>query len=138
MVLRMRSKGVPIDGIGMQGHYNVFGPSVRELEDALSLYAPLVEHIHVTELDVRASEEMGGQLKFSKEGITMSDTIQALHARQYERLFQTFRKWHDKIDCVTFWNLHDGCSWLGEKNHPLLFDAALQPKPAFYRIAGKD
>ena len=31
------------------------------MKPALRLYAPLVEHIHVTELDVRASEEMGGQ-----------------------------------------------------------------------------
>ena len=134
MVLRMRANGVPIDGIGMQGHYNIFGPSVKELEDALSLYAPLVEYIHITELDVRASEEMGGQLKFNREGISVTDTIQALHTQQYERLFKTFRKYADKIGSVTFWNLHDGCSWLGEKNHPLLFDRALQPKPAFYRI----
>ena len=138
MVLRMRSAGVPIDGIGMQGHYNIFAPSVQELEDALALYTPLVEHIHITELDVRASEEMGGQLQFDREGIAMTDTIQALHARQYERLFRTFKKYSDKIDSVTFWNLHDGCSWLGEKNHPLLFDKALQPKPAYYRIVGKD
>lgn len=134
MVLRMRSEGVPIDGIGMQGHYNIYGPDAKELEDALTLYAPLVEHIHITELDVRINKEMGGQLKFSKEGASVNDTIQALHAQQYERLFKSFRKFHDKIDCVTFWNLHDGCSWLGEKNYPLLFDAALQPKPAYYRL----
>ncbi len=128
MVLRMRAEGVPIDGIGMQGHYNIFGPSVQELDDALALYTPLVEHIHITELDVRASEEMGGQLRFDREGIAMSDTIQALHTQQYERLFQTFLGWSDRIDCVTFWNLHDGCSWLGEKNRLRLSESE-EPSP---------
>lgn len=137
MVLKMRANGVPIDGIGMQGHYNIFNPSVEELEAALALYAQLVEHIHVTELDVRVNKEMGGQLQFSTDGAALTDSVQAKHADQYERLFKTFQKYRDKIDCVTFWNLHDGCSWLGERNHPLLFDRALQPKPAYYRVMGK-
>ena len=137
MVLRMRSEGVPIDGIGMQGHYNIYGPSVKEVEDALALYAPLVEHLHVTELDVRINREMGGQLQFSREGVEVSDSVQALHAQQYERLFKAFCKYRDKIDCVTFWNLHDGCSWLGQKNYPLLFDKDLKAKPAYYRLMEK-
>lgn len=137
MVLKMRSNGVPIDGIGMQGHYNIFKPTVEELDAALALYSPLVEHIHITELDVRVNREMGGQLQFSQEGAALSDSVQALHTQQYERLFKTFQKYRDKIDCVTFWNLHDGCSWLGERNHPLLFDKALQPKPAYHRLVGR-
>ena len=28
MVKSMKEEGVPIDGIGMQGHYNVYGPSM--------------------------------------------------------------------------------------------------------------
>jgi GH35 family endo-1,4-beta-xylanase len=137
MVLKMRSNGVPIDGIGMQGHYNIFKPTVEELDAALALYSPLVEHIHITELDVRVNREMGGQLQFSQEGAALSDSVQALHTQQYERLFKTFQKYRDKIDCVTFGNLHDGCSWLGERNHPLLFDKALQPKPAYHRLVGR-
>jgi len=137
MVLKMRSNGVPIDGIGMQGHYNIFKPTVEELDAALALYSPLVEHIHITELDVRVNREMGGQLQFSQEGAALSDSVQALHAQQYECLFKTFQKYRDKIDCVTFWNLHDGCSWLGERNHPLLFDKALQPKPAYHRLVDR-
>ena len=54
MVLKMRANGVPIDGIGMQGHYNIYKPTVEELDAALALYAPLVEHIPVTALHVRA------------------------------------------------------------------------------------
>lgn len=134
MVLRMKADGVPIDGIGMQGHYNVFGPKPEELSAAIEKYSTLVDHIHITELDVRASEEMGGQLKFKTEGINLGDTIRALHKEQYGKLFHTLHQYANKIDCVSFWNLHDGSSWLGEKNYPLLFDRHLNRKPAYEAV----
>lgn len=134
MVKAMRERGVPIDGIGMQAHYNIYGPSDQQVDDALRLYTSLVRHIHVTELDVRMSRDMGGGFDFSREGAALTDSLLSIHASRYESLFRIFRKYRKKIDCVTFWNLHDGCSWLGEKNHPLLFDAALRPKPAYFRV----
>ena len=134
MVVRMRAEGVPIDGIGMQGHYNIFYPSVDELSAAIELYASVVPHVHVTELDVRAGKEMGGQLQFKKEGLDLGDTVRAMHTEQYRKLFETFRRYGDKLECVTFWNLHDGCSWLGEQNYPLVFDSKLNKKPAYEAI----
>ena len=35
MVKKMKEAGVPIDGIGMQGHYNVYGPSMEDVEAAI-------------------------------------------------------------------------------------------------------
>ena len=64
MVKKMKDAGVPIDGIGMQGHYNVYGPSAEDIDNAINLYKQVVDHIHVTELDVRVNEDMGGQLRF--------------------------------------------------------------------------
>ena len=57
-------------------------------------------------------------------------------ADQYAQLFRLFRKHRDTIDRVTFWDLHDGQSWLNDfpwrrVNHPLLFDREGKPKPAF-------
>ena len=58
-------------------------------------------------------------------------------AEIYAQLFQLFRRQADKIGRVTFWNLHDGVSWLnwshGQRrtNYPLLWDRQLKPKPAF-------
>ena len=66
MVKAMKQAGVPIDGIGMQGHYNIYGPTEKEVDDALNLYKKIVKHIHVTELDIRVNTEMGGQLRFSQ------------------------------------------------------------------------
>jgi GH35 family endo-1,4-beta-xylanase len=66
MVKKMKDAGVPIDGIGMQGHYNIYGPTEQDVDNALKLYKQIVKHIHVTELDIRVNAEMGGQLRFSR------------------------------------------------------------------------
>ncbi len=138
MVKKMKEAGVPIDGIGMQGHYNIYGPSMDDIDAAITKYATLVDHIHITELDVRASEEMGGQLQFSRRGMEVKPYIQAMHTDQYNQLFKTFRKHKDVIDVVTFWNLHDGCSWVGVNNYPLLFDKDLKSKPAYLAVKNFD
>ena len=131
MVKKMKANGVPIDGIGMQGHYNIYGPQEEEIDRALTLYRQVVKHIHVTELDVRANEEMGGQLQFSQEGMTVSDSLRQYLADQYARIFRVLRKHKDVIDNVTFWNLSDRDSWLGARNYPLLFDTDYKPKKAY-------
>ena len=134
MVKKMKDAGVPIDGIGMQGHYNIYGPSETDIDKAVSLYKTVVNHIHVTELDIRANAEMGGQLRFSREGVTISDSIKQYLADQYARVFRVFRNHKNVIDCVTFWNLSDRDSWLGVRNYALPFDDHYQPKLAYEYI----
>lgn len=139
MVKKMQDAGVPIHGIGMQGHYNIYGPDPAEVDSAISKYSQLVKHIHITEHDIRCNEEMGGQLRFSRgKKSVMPDYESVLQADQYDRLFKVFRKHKDVIDNVTFWNLCDGDSWLGVNNHPLLFDENLKPKRAYYAVKNFD
>ncbi|MCR4914299.1 MAG: endo-1,4-beta-xylanase, partial [Prevotella sp.] len=138
MVKAMKQAGVPIDGIGMQGHYNIYGPTAQEVDNALTLYKQVVKHIHVTELDIRVNEEMGGQLRFSREGVNVTDSVKQHLADQYARVFEVFRKHKDVIDCVTFWNVSDKDSWLGTNNYPLLFDENYKPKQAYTAVKGFD
>ena len=137
MVKAMKQAGVPIDGIGMQGHYNIYGPTEQEVDNALTLYRKIVKHIHVTELDIRTNEEMGGALRFSREGANVTDSVKQHLADQYARVFRVFRKHKDVIDCVTFWNLGDRDSWLGAANYALPFDTEYKPKMAYEYIKGK-
>ena len=139
MVKKMKDAGVPIDGIGMQGHYNIYFPSEEQLEKAIVRFKELVKHIHITELDIRMNQEMGGQLQFSRgENKPVAGYMNTMLTDQYSRIFKIFRKHKDVIDCVTFWNLGDRDSWLGVNNHPLPFDENYKPKQAYYAIKNFD
>lgn len=134
MVKGMQAEGVPIHGIGMQGHYNIYSPSEEDFDAALTKYAEIVDHIHITELDVRVNTEMGGFLRFNREAVEISDEVKQKLDTQYNMLFSVMRKHKDAIDNVTFWNLSDKDSWLGANNYPLLFDKNYQPKNAYYLV----
>ncbi len=138
LVKRMKDAGVPVDGIGMQGHYNVYGPSMADVDAAIKLYSQVVKHIHITELDIRINEDMGGGLRFNQGQAQVSDWERTLQQDQYVNLFKVLRKHKDVIDCVTFWNVSDRDSWLGANNYPLLFDSNYKPKQSYLAVKGFD
>ena len=62
--------------------------------------------------------------------------IEQKQIEQYVALFKLFVDYSGLIERVSFWNLHDGQSWLNyfpwrRVNHPLLFDRHRRPKPVF-------
>ena len=129
MVKKMKEAGVPIDGIGMQGHYNIYFPDEEALDKAITRFSEIVNTIHITELDLRTNMESGGQLMFSRgEAKPQAGYISTLQEDQYNRIFKIFRKHKDVIKNVTFWNLSDSDSWLGVNNHPLPFDENFKAK----------
>ena len=138
LVKRMKDAGVPVDGIGMQGHYNIYGPSMEDVDAAIELYSKVVKHVHVTELDIRVNQDMGGGLRFNQGQAQVADWERTLQQDQYVNLFKVLRKHKDVIDCVTFWNVSDRDSWLGANNYPLLFDQNYRPKQSYLAVKGFD
>jgi GH35 family endo-1,4-beta-xylanase len=62
--------------------------------------------------------------------------IQQKQVEQYVEIFKLFDQNSDIIARVSFWNLHDGHSWLNDfpwqrVSHPLLFDRDRRPKAVF-------
>ena len=139
MVKKMKDAGVPIHGIGMQGHYNIYGPSNENIEEAIEKYAEIVDHIHFTELDIRINEEMGGGLQFSRgQAGEVPAYVKTMHEAKYADLFRILRKHKDVVKNVTFWNLSDRDSWLGANNYPLPFDREYKPKNVYRVIKNFD
>ncbi len=134
LLKRLVDKKVPIHGIGLQGHYNLKNPSAAALEESITKFAALGLQVQITELDVSVYDWE------EKEKKPLTPDLAAKQAQHYRMLFEVFRKHHDKITGVTFWNLSDRSSWLdnfpvkGRKDYPLLFDEQGKPKPAFWEV----
>lgn len=149
MVRELQAKNIRIDGIGMQGHWRLDDPSIAEIEASIVAFAATGVKVHITELDIevlpRDAQIAGADLNEQRKYTAQNDPytaglppeIQEKLAKRYAEIFALFLKHSDKIARVTFWGVTDADSWLnnwpvrGRTNHPLLFDRAHQPKPAF-------
>ncbi len=141
LVKSLREKGVPVHGIGMQGHWSIYGPGEQEIHETITRFASLGVVIHITELDVSVyPPENGRRERRPEESVIFTPEMEARQADQYRMFFKVFREHKDVVRSVTFWNLSDRRSWLdnfpvrGRKNYPLLFDQELKPKKAYWEV----
>jgi endo-1,4-beta-xylanase len=143
-----RKRGVPIHGVGFQGHVGLEYPDLGEYEKSLQAIAAEGLPVHVTELDVdvlpRASTYTGAEISTNIElreqlnpwKTGLPPEVEARLTARYRQLFELFLKYRGTIARVSTWGTHDGESWKnnfpvrGRTNYPLLFDRELKPKPA--------
>jgi len=129
----MIDRGIPVHGIGLQGHWDIYYPESDVLESAIERFSSLGLDVHITELDVSF-------FKFSDRDSRYKEPPESLVKMQnewYESIFEVLRRNSDKVQAVTFWGVADDSIWLdhfpvrGRKNWPLLFDEDHKPKPVF-------
>lgn len=141
----LAASGARPDAVGIQGHWLLGGPSVEEVERGVKRYAAKGYKIAFTEVDVDVLPRRGPGADLNAVERAANDSYKAglpdaqhrALAERYAALTRLFVKHDAVVVRVTFWGTHDGTSWLndfptpGRTNHPLLFDRALRPKPAF-------
>ncbi|MGD0339138.1 MAG: endo-1,4-beta-xylanase [Bacteroidota bacterium] len=154
LIQDLQSKGVRIDGIGIQGHWGLDYPSFEQIENFIRALSKLGVKLMITEMDLSVLPFAEDYLY--KELLTLDSELQKklnpyIHvlpysvqkdlANRYAELFSFFRKHRDKFNRVTVWGVHDGQSWrndwpvIGRTDYPLLFDRHLKKKPAFDAVA---
>ena len=145
----LREKNVPVHAVGLQGHYEIDRVPFDEIDKTLLAMRAIGVKVVISELDIDVIPRSrwwadGGR---HREELRRHDPyrdgcppdILARQAEQYARLFRIFRKHADTIARVSFWNLHDGQTWLNDfpwrrVNHPLLFDRQSTPKLAYHAV----
>ncbi len=153
LVRRLRAEGVPVTGVGLQGHNRMDWPTPAQQDTTIAAFAALGVRVMITELDIdvlprrnRPAADSGPATAASAElnpyRDALPDSLQRALARRYAELFGVYLRHADDISRVTFWGVADGDSWLnnwpvpGRTNYPLLFDRQRRPKPAFDAVIG--
>jgi len=154
LIKNLQSKGVRLDGVGIQGHWFTDYPCIDDVERQILALSNLGIDIMITELDVSAlpfypvdskivdisSFDPELQKKYNPYPDVLIDSAQRDLAKRYADLFSLFLKHRDKISRVTFWAVHDEQSWRnyipikGRTDHPMLFDRNCKPKPVLDAI----
>jgi endo-1,4-beta-xylanase len=140
MVKKLKENGIPIHGVGLQGHWSISHPPREEIEKSIEMFSSLGLQVQVTELDVSVyAGRQGGQLGQAQKDTASVFTpeMEELQREKYKMAFEVFRKYRKQLTAVTFWNVSDRHSWLdrrGRKNYPLLFDTKYQRKKAYWDV----
>jgi endo-1,4-beta-xylanase len=152
LIKKLQAQGVPITGVGLEGHYKMGWPAPAQVEAAIDDFAKLGVKVAITELDVdvlpaatqsqAAEVSMNFALRAELNPYTtgLPDSVQQALAKRYADLFTAFLKQPGVVNRVTFWGVTDADSWLnnwpvrGRTAYPLLFNRDYQPKPAFEAV----
>ncbi len=153
LLRELREQRAPLGAVGIQGHWEVDQVPFSDIKALLASMKELGLKVMISELDLGVVPRGpwwadGGK---NRERLAKTNPLAGgcppelleRQARQYAELFQLFRDHSESIGRVTFWDLHDGRSWLNtfpwtHAEYPLLFDRNADPKPAFKAVMGVD
>ncbi|HKO80652.1 MAG TPA: endo-1,4-beta-xylanase, partial [Chitinophagaceae bacterium] len=142
LVKSLKEAGIPIHGVGLQGHWAIGEPTAQQLDSTLACFAELGLQVQITELDISVYPKEHKARERRPEDYDTAFTIEkeARQIEMYKMCFDLFRKYKNVLSGVTFWNISDRHSWLdnfpvtGRKDYPLLFDKDLNPKKAYWEV----
>ena len=132
LVEDMLARGVPVHGVGLQGHIFFGPPDPVILRDQLERIAALGLIVELTELDiplplfVNEPDPLGAQAKAYADVFAACLAVPACTG-------------------ITVWGVDDSRTWLdtffltraNAPNRPLLFDEELRPKPAYHAVVAE-
>ncbi|MCA2229666.1 ricin-type beta-trefoil lectin domain protein, partial [Nonomuraea aurantiaca] len=110
MVRDFKQRGVPIDCVGLQSHFNSGSPYNGNYRTTISSFAALGVDVQITELDIQ-----GGS------ATTYANVVNDCLAVP-------------RCAGITVWGVRDSDSWLGAGATPLLFDGNGNKKAAYTAV----
>jgi endo-1,4-beta-xylanase len=129
MVRDFKSRGIPIDGVGLQLHLPRLDYDTGVVAANIERLTKMGLQVHITELDVA--------LPVDSQGGARAEHFQR-QAEAYQRVVRACLQ-DPGCTAIQAWGFTDKYSWIGSHSHGtqgagLLFDRAYKPKPAYGAI----
>lgn len=118
LALRLKEKGIPIHGVGLQCHFSIGDVDSIKLEKTIKRFADAGLKCIITELDMGIPSNSASNLEEQ--------------ARNY-RLITDIVLSNENCSNLVIWGLKDNDSWR-QASQPLLYDSGLNKKKAYYSV----
>ena len=118
LAMRLKNADIPIDGVGLQCHFSIGDVDSVKLAKTIQRFADAGLKCIITELDMGISSTSAANLEEQ--------------ARNY-RVITDIMLNNDNCPNLVIWGLKDNNSWR-EASNPLLYNAGLGKKPAYYGV----
>lgn len=130
LLSRLKAAGVPVNGIGFQGHIQINAdgggnPGKQSLIDTFNRFAALGLRIEITELDVRVRTPGAGSAELAAQSQAYADVVAACLAVS-------------ACDAIVVWGVSDAESWIPSTfpgwGQALLFDGSYTKKATYHAV----
>ncbi|MCI1647684.1 MAG: endo-1,4-beta-xylanase [Bacteroides sp.] len=144
LVNEMKTKGLRIDAVGMQGHLGMDYPILKDFEQSILAYASTGVNVMITEWDMSAlpavnhtaniSDTLAYKKVLNPYPDFLPDSVSKRWNSKMADYMNLFIKYSNVISRITAWGVSDGDSWKngfpvrGRKDYALLFNRKYQPK----------
>ena len=115
---RLKSDGIPIDGVGLQCHFSVGDVDSLKLDDTIRRFGEAGLKCIITELDM---------------GIPSTSAQNLEEQARCYRIVTDIVLNHANCPSMVVWGIKDNDSWRSASN-PLLYTSGLEKKPAWYAV----
>jgi len=133
MISSMKARGIPIDGIGFQAHFQINPdgsgvPSAKDLTTLFLRFTALGLKIHITELDIRVRTPGATAAELDAQRQGFANVTQACVGI-------------DACEAMVVWGLNDGESWVPSTfpgyGQALLFNDSYAKKATYSAVASQ-
>lgn len=148
----IRRRGLRIDAVGLQGHIDMYSPTIEQYQATIDDYTKAGVKVMFTEMEISALPQPGDVLSanvsdkaaYKKELDPytggLPEKVQQQWNKRLEDIFRLILKNREHFKRVTFWGISDKYSWKndypvpGRTDYPLLFDRNFERKPVVDKI----